>query len=318
MAEPVVLTEGLTKYYGRSRGIMDLSFGVNRGETFGLLGPNGAGKTTTIRILLGLLSPTRGRARVLGLDAVSDSLKVRRRVGYLPGEAGFWGHLTGEQFLDFCCGLRRTRPPRVRRAELARALDADLARPLRQLSRGMKQKVALIQALEHDPELVFLDEPTAGLDPLVQHSVLELLAAERSRGRTVFLSSHNLAEVERVCDRVGIVREGRLVAVEGVAELKRRHMRRLEVTFAQDVPAAALRPEGVRSLSGSGRQYTLMVAGNISGVLRCLSQFPIEAMTFQEATLEEIFLEFYAGEAAGAGRPGAPAGGAALSGGGPR
>jgi beta-exotoxin I transport system ATP-binding protein len=245
-------TEGLTKFYGGARGIEDISVAVERGEVFGFLGPNGAGKTTTIRTLLDLLHPSRGSATILGLDSHRDSVAIRARLGNLPGDFGYGKHSSGREALELLAKLRGVAG--LDRAEaLARRFRADLDRPLGQLSRGNRQKVGLILAVFHQPELLILDEPTSGLDPLMQEEFLALVREERERGCAVFLSSHELDEVERVCDRVGIIRGGRLIAVERVADLLGRttQRRRVEVEFAEPVEL-----EDVRAIPGVvGAEY---------------------------------------------------------------
>jgi ABC-2 type transport system ATP-binding protein len=214
--DSVIETHALTKRYGRARGIEDLTLTVERGEVFGFLGPNGAGKTTTIRTLLGLLRPTSGHVRLLGLYAARHGPEIHARIGHLPGEFTADPHVTGRRLLEFLAAVRGV-AGLGRAPELAERFDADLDRRLGELSRGSRQKIGLIQALFHEPELLLLDEPTGGLDPLMQEEFLAVVAEERDRGRTVFLSSHDLDEVERACDRVGIIRDGRLAAVEPVS-----------------------------------------------------------------------------------------------------
>ena len=264
-------TEGLSKFYGAARGIEEVTMAVEAGEVFAFLGPNGAGKTTTIRTLLDLLHPSAGRARIFGLDSHRDSVAIRARLGNLPGDFGYGKRATGREALGLLARLRGL--PGLGRAEqLARRFRADLDRPLGQLSRGNRQKVGLITALFHSPELLILDEPTSGLDPLMQEEFLALVREERERGCAVFLSSHELDEVERVCDRVGIIRDGRLVAVERVADLleKTVERRKVEVEFAEAVELS-----DVRAIPG------------------------VVGAEFARPTLEEVFLTYYRGEERG-------------------
>ena len=217
MSEGIIHTEGLTKSYGKNRGVIDVSLDVRPGEVFGFLGPNGAGKTTTIRTLLDFIRPNSGVAKVFGMDAHRQSREIRRRIGYLPGDLALYEKLKGAEMLRYMGNLRGgVEWDHVR--ELAERLHSDLSRPIRTLSQGNRQKIGLIQALMHKPELLILDEPTNGLDPLIQQVFYRLIS--EVEGQTVFLSSHNLPEVERVCDRVGIIREGRLIAVEEVSRAK--------------------------------------------------------------------------------------------------
>jgi ABC-2 type transport system ATP-binding protein len=295
-AVPVVATEALTKFYGKHRGIEDVIFAVGRGEVFGFLGPNGAGKTTTIRTLLDFLRPTRGRAALFGLDSRVDSVEIHRRTGYLPGELSLYEHMTAEDHLRYLGHLRRgVELAEIRR--LADRLDCDLDRRIGQLSRGNKQKVGLIQALMHRPGLLVLDEPTAGLDPLLQDEVHRLISEARSVGRTVFLSSHILPEVEALCDRVGIIREGRLAAVERIDALKEHALRRLEIHFAGPVPEEAFRAvPGVRDVASHDGVLRCTVTGSLDAVIKAAAAYTVRNVVSHEPNLEEIFLAFY-GEA---------------------
>lgn len=296
MAEIAIATEDLTKSYDGRRGIVDVTLEVRVGEVFGFLGPNGAGKTTTIRLLLDLIRPTSGRASVLGLDVRRGSLEIRRRVGYLPGELALWERMTGAELLAFLGELRGGVDPRYV-AELAERLGCDLSARIGSLSHGSKQKVALIQAFMHRPELLVLDEPTTGLDPLMQEEFQRMVAEVRAEGRTVFLSSHILREVERVCDRVGIVREGRLVAVEDVGDLRAREVRVLDLRFATPVPASAFRGlPGVHEVEAQGDGIRLTVAGPLDAVVKAAARHEVVDLTSHEPSLEEIFLRFYGGQ----------------------
>ena len=245
----VIETRGLTKQYGRRASHLRWRTSTSRssaGEIFGFLGPNGAGKSTTIRLLLGFLHPSAGAAHVLGLDIVRDTVEIRRRIGYLPGGIALYDTLTGERLLDYLGRADRPAadPPR-RAVRSARAVGGTLRRPVRDYSRGMRQKIGIIQALQHDPELAILDEPTEGLDPLMQRAFYEILEELRAAGRTIFFSSHVLSEVERVCDRVAIVRRGRLVALEDVAALLARRKRNVELRVDGDAAGARRRPRRV-------------------------------------------------------------------------
>src|SRR6185295_16270987 len=249
----------LSKYYGRLLAVKDLNLEVFQGESFGFLGLNGAGKTTTIRILLDLLRPSSGKAGVLGKDCQRDGLKVRSQVGYLPGELGFYGDMTGRETLDFLARLCRQAVQRGYRQQLQDRLElssADLHRKLREYSTGMKRKLGLIQAFQGDPLLLILDEPTEGLDPLMQESFYELLAEARQRGRTVFMSSHVLPEVERVCDRIAVLRKGEVVLLSSVEDARKLASRRVRVTFTQDVVVPASLPEGYEMIDAKPRAWT--------------------------------------------------------------
>jgi ABC-2 type transport system ATP-binding protein len=297
----VIVAEQLTKSYGKQRGVIDLSFSVGPGEVFGYLGPNGAGKTTTIRTMLDLIRPTGGRVSVLGLDSRSDSIEIHRRTGYLPGERALYERLTGTEFLSHLASLRGGVDwSFVRR--LAQRLDCHLGAAIRSLSHGNKQKVGLIQAFMHQPELLILDEPTQGLDPLVQQEFHKLVEEVRAEGRTVFLSSHVMPEVERLCDRVGIIREGRLVAIEDIGDLKARAVRTLEIHFARPVPTEAFSGlPGVREIEAHGDSLRLSVAGSLDAIVKAAGRFEVVDLASHEPSLEDIFLAFY-------GRGGADAG----------
>jgi ABC-2 type transport system ATP-binding protein len=288
-----IATEGLTKYYGGSRGIEDLDLEVDRGQIFGFLGPNGAGKTTTIRLLLDLIRPDRGSAAVLGFDVRSQSLEARRRTSYLPGELALPERETGRRFLAY---LARIRDMTLLQAidTLAERIGLDLDRRIGELSKGNKQKVGIVAAFMHDPELLILDEPTSGLDPLRQQDVLELIRERAHAGSTVFLSSHELDQVAHVADHVGIVREGRLIAVEAVATLRERALRRVEVRFAADVPVTELeRVDGVRDVGVTDGAVRLHVQGPMDALIKALARYPVQTLTSEEPELEEIFLAYY-------------------------
>jgi ABC-2 type transport system ATP-binding protein len=292
MSDAAIETEGLSKLYAGGHGIAELTMTVPAGEVFGFLGPNGAGKTTTIRTLLDLIHPTAGSARLLGLDSRSDSVAVRRRVGNLPGDFGFGREATGRRALDLLARLRGVGTDRA--ADLAARFHADLDRPLGELSRGNRQKVGLILAAFHRPELLILDEPTGGLDPMMQEEFLALVGEERDRGATVFLSSHELDEVERICDRVGIVRAGRLVAVERVPDLLGRARRKVSVRFADPGGVEELRRlAGVSEVAALDGGATFRFAGDLDPVVKALAAHRVTDLEISRPTLEEVFLGYY-------------------------
>lgn len=290
----VVEAEGLTKFYGERRGLEDLTMEIRPGEVFGYLGPNGAGKTTTIRLLLDVIRPTRGVVRVLGRDPRDAA--VRARVGYLPGELALEGREKAGDYLRFLAGVRGG-VGRNRIDELAERLEADLSIRMGQLSKGNRQKVGLIQAFMHEPEFLILDEPTSGLDPLVQQEFLAMVREARTAGRTVLMSSHVLAEVEHVSDRVGIVRKGRLVAVEDVAALREKAVRRVEFHFDAPVPEEAFRDlPGVRDLKVEGAGVRCTIDGRPDALVKAAARFTVVHMVSAEPDLEEIFLTYYSEE----------------------
>jgi ABC-2 type transport system ATP-binding protein len=296
MAEsPAVETVGLSKTYdGRVRALVDLDVRVERGEIFGYLGPNGAGKSTTIRLLLALIRPTAGRASLLGLDTRTTGVAARSRVGYLPGDLRLADRLTGHEQLDSLARLRG-RVDEHLRDELCERLRVVLDRPIRQLSKGNRQKIGLVQAFMHRPELVVLDEPTAGLDPLLQSEVRSLLRETAADGRTVFLSSHSLDEVQHVADRVGIIRSGRLVDVDAVENLRERSLRHVTITFAEPIdPSALASLDGVRIVSVDGPVIRLSAPETaMDALVKSASRHAIADLVSQPADLEEIFLELY-------------------------
>jgi len=301
--DAAILTQGLTKYYGKRPGVLDVDLEVRPGEVFGFLGPNGAGKTTTIRTLMDLIRPTSGRALVLGMDAQQQGVEIRRRVGYLPGDLSLDEHLTSRELLEFFSSLRGgVHEEDIER--LASLLDAELDARIGSLSRGNRQKIGMVQAFMHRPDLLLLDEPTAGLDPLIQQHVYRLLEETKAEGRTVFLSSHNLPEVERTCDRVGIIRGGRLVAVEDVREIRSRALREMEIHFAGPAPADGFaRLPGVREAHTAGGSVRLKVEGRVDAVVKEAAKHTVVSITTRQPTLEEIFLAFYGEEDPGEEEP---------------
>jgi ABC-2 type transport system ATP-binding protein len=298
MPEPVIETTSLTKSYGSARGIDDITMAVMPGEVFGFLGPNGAGKTTLIRSLLDLQRPTSGSARVFGLDSRRDSIAIHARLGNLPGDFTLDAKLTGHDLLRYCAAVRGM-PDLGVAHELADRFEANLERPTGTLSKGNRQKIGIVQALFHRPELLILDEPTSGLDPLMQEEFLAVLGEHRDRGGTVFLSSHDLDEVERICDRVAIIREGRLAAVEEVAEMRGRSHHRVTIEFAEPVdPAEFAQIPGASDLQADGQRVTFRVSGGLDAVVKAAARHTIVDMELVEPTLEEMFLTYYSGDGA--------------------
>jgi ABC-2 type transport system ATP-binding protein len=293
----IIRTERLTKAYGRYRGILDVDLEVGEGEVFGFLGPNGAGKTTTIRLLLDHIRPTSGRAEVFGIETTRDPVAIHRRLGYLPGEFGLYDRLTGQQTIDYFANLRGG-VDRTYQAALVERLDLDTSRRFREYSRGNKQKVGLIIALQHRPELLILDEPTSGLDPLVQHTFFDLLREACREGRTTFVSSHIISEVERTCDRVAIIREGRLARVDSVSALRSLAFHQVGLRFAQAPPAEAFAAlEGVSHVVVEDHLLRMRVTGPITPVVRTAAGYELLDFTSREPNLEEVFLAEYGREA---------------------
>ncbi len=292
MQQIALSIEHLTKYYGAHRGIVDLDLEVREGEVFGFIGPNGAGKTTTIRTLLGLIRPTSGNARIFGIDAIREGPRARAAVGYVPAEVRYYPGMTVREVFRYAAALHGVRDTGRARA-LAERLDLDTSRKVEDLSTGNAKKVAIVQALIHSPRLVVLDEPTSGLDPLVQQRFAGILADETARGATIFFSSHVLSEVQRLCRRVAIVKEGRLVACEDIGTLRQRHLRKAAVTAAR-----ALGPEDFPSGAASdfSREADLsrfLYAGDGNALVHDLARLDIQDLLVEEPTLEEIFLHYY-------------------------
>lgn len=299
MPDPIISTHDLTVYYGKHRGVIGVNLDVQPGEVFGFLGPNGAGKTTTLRVLLDLIRPGRGSAAIFGLDCQKEGVAIRRRVGYLPGELSLYDNMTANEFLTLTSRIRGTNGDRAYRDQLCQELDLDTSRKMREYSRGNKQKVGVVAAFMSRPELLILDEPTTGLDPLVQQSVLGLVREARHEGRTVFFSSHVLPEVQAVCDRVGIIRDGRLVATERVSDLIQQQFLRMRLRLAETPTAGALTLPGVELISQDGSYLTVEVRYNLNELLQKATQYTITDLETLPVTLEEVFLAYYGTENSG-------------------
>jgi ABC-2 type transport system ATP-binding protein len=289
----VIRTERLTKSYGAHRGIVDVDLEIQAGEVFGFLGPNGAGKTTTIRTLLDLIRPTSGRAFVFDIETTVDPVSIHRRIGYIPGEFALYDRLTGAQTVEYFGNLRGG-VDKAYRAQLMERFDLDPSRKFKEYSKGNKQKVGLVIALQHRPEMLILDEPTSGLDPLIQQSFYELVREARTEGRTVFLSSHILSEVERTCDRVAIIRDGILVKVDSVEGLRDLAHHEVELRFVDGVPAEAFASlPGVSDVKVEEHTLHLRVSGPITPVVQAAAQYELLDFVSREPTLEETFLAQY-------------------------
>ncbi len=305
---PAIRLTQLTKDYGDVRALDGLDISVEPGQVFGFLGPNGAGKTTALRIMLDLIRPTSGHAEVLGFDTQSESVEVRRRVGYLPDDPQMYDHITGERFLEFMSALRSDSAgdpltSRVFRDSLCDRLQLDPTRRIGTLSRGNRQKVGVVLALMSKPELVVLDEPTTGLDPLVREEVELLLKEIAADGRTVFFSSHVLSEVEQVCDRVAMLRDGRLIDVLEPREERRLAPQRYTVTFAARAPAGAVLAaiEGVTVISATASEVVLETTDGADALVKCLANYTVARLETHEVSLEELFLSYYQPETAAGG-----------------
>ena len=291
MTGPISTTD-LTKFYGTHRGISGVSLDINEGEVFGLLGPNGAGKTTCIRIFLDFIRPSSGSATVLGMDSRSDSVEIRRNVGYLPGDFITYEKLTAEELLQYFANLRGGH---LRKAKvLAERFDLDLSRKIGELSRGNRQKVGLVQAFMSDPKLLILDEPTTGLDPLLQQEFHTLVLEEVEAGKTLFVSSHVLPEVEVICDRVGIIREGSIVAVEEVATLRKQTVTKIEIEFGQAISKAEFEGvDGVSEVTIKDHHLSCNVTGSVDSLIKLAARYTVVNIQSGHPGLEEVFLTYY-------------------------
>ena len=290
----VIDAAGLTKAFGQFKAVDSLDLTVGAGELFGFLGPNGAGKTTTILVITGFLRPTSGRLSVFGLDSWNDSVSIKSRLGFLPDLSSLYTNLTGDELLSFLGALQASDVSR-RRHELCDALElaqADLSRRIKGYSHGMKRKLAIVQALQHDPDLLVMDEPTQGLDPLIRQSFFSVLREARDRGTTIFFSSHVLSEVEELCERVGIIRQGRLVAVERVGDLRERRRRRAHIKFRGE-PPVDMAIDGVEIVSRDGQNWELKVGAELGPLLKELARHDLDDLTLERPGLEDIFLEYY-------------------------
>jgi ABC-2 type transport system ATP-binding protein len=289
----VIHTESLTKFYGKRRGMIDIDLDVAEGEAFGFLGPNGAGKTTMIRTLLDHIRPTSGRATVFGIETTADPVAIHRRLGYLPGEFTLYDKLTGGQTLDYFANLRGG-IDRLYQQDLIARLDVDPSRKFREYSKGNKQKIGLIIALQHKPDLLLLDEPTSGLDPLIQQQFYRVIREAKDEGRTVFLSSHILSEVEKTCDRVAIIRDGRLTRVDRTEALRDLAHHTVELVFTGPVPAAEFEAlPGVSDVVAEDHTLRMKVSGNIAPVVRAAAKYELADFVSREPSLEETFLAEY-------------------------
>jgi ABC-2 type transport system ATP-binding protein len=289
---PVIHIEDVTKYFGSFAGVKDISFEVSQGEIFGFLGPNGAGKTTTIRMLLDLLRPSSGKIVLFGKELWENSFEIRKRCGYLPGNFAAYGSLTGLEFIHLSADLRglprAVDPGLMERFALS---HQNLNKKIKYLSHGTLQKLGIVQAFFHHPELLILDEPTNGLDPLMQEEFYSLLNESRRNGSTVFLSSHNLGEVERICHRMAIIRNGRIEATDTIENLRKNLKRRMILTLSG--PAGEIEITGAELVKQEGLQYEFLIGSDIQGVIRQVAELPVADLSLPEPRLEEIFINFY-------------------------
>lgn len=290
--KPIIQVSNLTKYYGETPGVQAISFTVSQGEIFGFLGPNGAGKTSTIRMLLDLLRPSSGSINIFGRGIKNQSMEIRKQCGYLPGDFSAYGNMTGKEFLSFVASMRKTGPGLQKGLIDRFQLSSDhMSKKIKYYSFGMLQKIGIIQAFFHQPDLLILDEPTNGLDPLMQEEFYQLLRETQNAGKTIFFSSHNLPEVEKVCHRIAIIREGKLVALETMDGLKKKKLKRLKFTLSKPVSDFDL--SGAELVKQTGLKYEFLVKGEMKALLQKLAGLPIEDLTLPEPDLEEVFMAYY-------------------------
>ena len=291
----VIETVNLTKSYSKNRGIKNVSIRVNKGDIFGFLGPNGAGKSTTIRTLLDFIRPSTGSALIFGLDCHRDTVRIKKRVGYIPGDFGLFGNMTGWKYLEYFGKIRGGYDLEVAR-KYARRMDIKLDRKMKEYSRGMRQKVAIIQAFMNNPDLIIMDEPTSGLDPLVQQEFMDMVLEEAEHGTTIFMSSHILSDVEKACNRVAIIKEGKIATEERVEELRKKSGSVVQVKFAdRQVGPEAFRIDGVCTPSQQNGYFKMTVTGHMEEVLAEISRHKVADISIHPMTLEEIFMHYYQG-----------------------
>ena len=288
---PAIQIKGLTKFYGTQRGIEDVHLSVERGEVFGFIGPNGAGKSTAIRTLLGLLKPDAGSAAIQGHDVATDGVSARAKVGYLPSEIAYYPEMSSRELLEYHASLYGVLHPERRMVELAEYFELDLDRPIDDLSYGNKKKCAIIQAVLHEPEVLILDEPTGGLDPLMQHRFFDMLEALNAKGTTVFFSSHVLSEIQRMCSRAAIIRDGKITAVEDIATLLAKQMKKVRLVVHDG--AAIVLPEGAQNHHASGVKHSFDYVGSTSALVSWLDKQALVDVTLSEPDLESIFMNYY-------------------------
>jgi ABC-2 type transport system ATP-binding protein len=290
--KPVIVIDNLQKSYGKVQAVRGISMSVQRGEIFGFLGPNGAGKTTTIRCMLDVIRPSAGTIRVLGLDAQRDKMELHRYIGYLPGDVRLPGNMTGRQVINYFSRLQGLEP--VLLDKLVARFDVELKRPIKGYSKGMRQKIGVVLAFMCDPEVLILDEPTSGLDPLLQREFNALLLEEQARGKTIFMSSHIMSDVEKVCQRVAVIRRGEIVTLDEVEKLREKAGQRVTVEFGDVVSEQELaRIPGVSNVSRHNSDYHLTVSGSMDALVKALSRHEVIRLQAEEAPLEEVFLKFY-------------------------
>jgi ABC-2 type transport system ATP-binding protein len=294
MGSNIIEIRNLSKYYGKARGIEEINLDVSEGDIFGFIGPNGAGKSTTIRILLNLIFPTSGNAKIFGMDVVKESKKIKNHIGYIPSDANLYDKMNVREFLTYCIQFYNVTNGEQRIQELSDWFELDLKRKMAELSMGNKKKVSIVQSLIHSPKLLILDEPTTGLDPLMQAKFFELLRNENKNGTTIFFSSHVLSEVQTICKKVAIIKDGKIIKVEDIDTLRKKQLKKVSIDFGEKILLENLGINGIESITSSaGNIIAFVYSGNINELINVLSTRKIENLVIEEPTLEEIFLHYY-------------------------
>lgn len=294
MSQPVIHIKDLSKYYGSARGIEQINLEIHKGEIFGFIGPNGAGKSTTIRILLNLIFPSGGRAEIMGMDVVKESKKIKSQVGYIPSDANAYEKMNVYEFLAYCGRFYNTGNSEGKIRELTAFFDLELRRKISDLSRGNRKKVAIVQSLLHDPKLLILDEPTTGLDPLMQERFFELLRRENDNGMTIFFSSHILSEVQLLCKRIAIIKEGKIVKIEDIETLRRKQLKKVYLEFEKNMTNEIISIQGIETIMlNTENMLSFVYSGDINLLIHSLSGKNLINLTIEEPSLEEIFMHYY-------------------------
>jgi ABC-2 type transport system ATP-binding protein len=294
MGTPIIEITDLSKFYGKARGIEHVNLEIEEGEIFGFIGPNGAGKSTTIRILMNMIFPTGGKAKIMGMDIIRDTKKIKSQVGYIPSDAGAYSSMDVHEFLSYCIRFYQVKEGEQRIARLSEMFELDLKRKIAELSMGNRKKVSIVQSLLHSPRLLILDEPTTGLDPLMQSIFYELLRSENRKGMTIFFSSHILSEVQSICKRVAIIKEGKIIQLEDIETLRKKQLKKISVEFDTQVKKEMFSMPGIESvIPGPKNLLSFMYSGNINDIVSILSGYKIINLMIEEPSLDEIFMHYY-------------------------
>jgi ABC-2 type transport system ATP-binding protein len=294
MSIPIIDISDLSKFYGKARGIEDINLEINEGEIFGFIGPNGAGKSTTIRILMNMIFPTSGSARIMGMDVIRETKNIKSQVGYIPSDANAYSSMNVHEFLTYCAGFYQLRNGNMRISELSEMFELDLTRKIADLSLGNRKKVSIVQSMLHTPRLLILDEPTTGLDPLMQSVFFELLRSENKKGMTIFFSSHILSEVQMLCKRVAIIKEGRIIQLEDIDNLRKKQLKKVTIEFMDHADKEVFRiPGGESIFDGLNNTIYFMYSGDVNELTGLLAQKKILNLMIEEPSLDEIFLHYY-------------------------